>query len=215
MIWVERERERMRWGQWFKADPEEGGRWWFRESRSRLLDLGLCLNHHLSYNEAWSRWLWVRSVVRGGSDRPFSSPPTLASPPPPPKRRRSSSDWLNRSFCLGIVGFCWGLSCRSYCLGLETVRVYFDFEWSCCLGLEIARVVLVGNEWESSGSINERVRDDNLFFLFFGVLVMGLSSWILGLIWEEQAVKWWTSWRTWRNFLIFFFFFFFFCVVVI
>ena len=146
MIWVERERERMRWGQWFKADPEEGGRWWFRESRSRLLDLGLRLNHHLSYNEAWSWWLWVRSVVRGGSDRPFSSPPTLASPPPPPKRRRSSSDWLNRSFCLGLVD------------------------------LEIERVVLVGNEWESSGSINERVRDDNLFFLFFGVLVMGLSS---------------------------------------
>ena len=31
------------------------------------------------------------------------------------------------------------------------------------------------------GFINERVRGDNLFFLFFGVLVMGLSSWMLGL----------------------------------
>ena len=39
------------------------------------------------------------------------------------------------------------------------------------------------------GFINERVRDDNLFFLSFGVLVMGLSPWMLGLIWEEQAVK--------------------------
>ena len=44
------------------------------------------------------------------------------------------------------------------------------------------------------GFNNERVRDNNLFFLFFffGVLVMGLSSWLLGLIWEEQeeqAVK--------------------------
>ena len=37
--------------------------------------------------------------------------------------------------------------------------------------------------------INERVRDDNLFFLFLGVLVMGLSSWMLGLILEEQIVK--------------------------
>ena len=68
--------------------------------------------------------------------------------------------------------------------------------------------------WEWMGElrfINERVRDDNLFFLFFGVLVMGLSSCMLGLIWEEQAVKWRTSWRTWRNFLIsvsFFTFFF-------
>ena len=39
------------------------------------------------------------------------------------------------------------------------------------------------------GFINKRVRDDNLYFLFFGVLVMGLSSWMLGLIWEEQVVK--------------------------
>ena len=33
------------------------------------------------------------------------------------------------------------------------------------------------------------VRDDSLFFLFLGVLVMSLSSWMLGSIWEEQAVK--------------------------
>ena len=39
------------------------------------------------------------------------------------------------------------------------------------------------------GFINERVRNDNLFFIFFGVLVMGLSSCMLGLIWEEQAIK--------------------------
>ena len=90
---------------------------------------------------------------------------------------------------LGLVRFCWSSSCGSCYLGLETKRVDLDFEWSFYLGLESERVVLVGNEWESSGSINERVRDDNLFFLFFGVLVMGLSSWILGLIWEEQAVK--------------------------
>ena len=54
-------------------------------------------------------------------------------------------------------------------------------------------------EWMGElGFINKRVRDDNLYFLFFGVLVMGLSSWMLGLIWEEQVVKW----RTRRNFLI-------------
>ena len=56
------------------------------------------------------------------------------------------------SFCLGLAGFCWGLSCGSCCLGLETVRVDLDFEWSCCLGLETERVVLVGNEWENSSS---------------------------------------------------------------
>ena len=32
------------------------------------------------------------------------------------------------------------------------MRVDLDFEWSCCLGLETERVVLVGNEWENSGS---------------------------------------------------------------
>ena len=53
---------------------------------------------------------------------------------------------------LGLAGFCWGLYCRLCCLGLETMRVDLDFEWSCCLGLEIERVVLVGNEWENSGS---------------------------------------------------------------
>ena len=37
---------------------------------------------------------------------------------------------------LGLVGFCRGLSCGSCCLGLETVKVDLDFEWSCCLGLE-------------------------------------------------------------------------------
>ena len=36
------------------------------------------------------------------------------------------------------------------------------------------------------GFINERVRDDNFFFLWCS---MGLSSWMLGLIWEEQVVK--------------------------
>ena len=75
---------------------------------------------------------WVRSAVHGGSDRPLSPPPTPASPPPPLKQRRSS---LDRSFYLGLAGFCWGLSCRS-----------------CCLGLETEIVVLVGNEWESLGS---------------------------------------------------------------
>ena len=74
----------------------------------------------------------------------------LASPPPPPKRQHSSS---NRSFYLGLAGFCWGLSCGSCCLGLETVRVDLDFEWSCCLGLETKRVVPVRNEWENSGSL--------------------------------------------------------------
>ena len=92
---------------------------------------------------------WVRSAVHGGSDRPLSPPPTPASPPPPLKQRRSS---LDRSFYLGLAGFCWGLSCRSCCLGLETVRVDLDFEWSCSLGLETKIVVLVGNEWESLGS---------------------------------------------------------------
>ena len=65
--------------------------------------------------------------------------------------------------------------------------------------------------WEWMGElefIDERVRYDHLFFLFFSVLVMGLSSWMLGLIWEEQAVKWRTSWRTWRNFFISVSFFF-------
>ena len=85
----------------------------------------------------------------GGSDRHLSPPPILASPLPPSKWWRSSS---NQSFCLGLAGFCLGLSCGSCCLGLETVRVDIDFEWSCCLGLEIERVVLVGNEWENSGS---------------------------------------------------------------
>ena len=75
-----------------------------------------------------------------------------ASPPPPPKRRRSSLDRSDQSFCLGLAGFCWGLSCGSCCLGLETMRVDLDFEWSCCLGLETERVVLVGNEWENSSS---------------------------------------------------------------
>ena len=28
-----------------------------------------------------------------------------------------------------------------------------DFEWSCCLALETERCVLVGNEWENSGSV--------------------------------------------------------------
>ena len=51
-----------------------------------------------------------------------------------------------------LFGFCWGLSYGSCCLGLETVRVDLDFEWSCCLGLETERVILVGNEWENSGS---------------------------------------------------------------
>ena len=51
-----------------------------------------------------------------------------------------------------VAGFCWSLSCGSCCLGLEIVRVYLDFEWSYCLGLEIERVVLVGNDWEDSGS---------------------------------------------------------------
>ena len=64
-------------------------------------------------------------------------------------QRRSSS---NRSFCLGLARFCWSLSCGSCCLGLETMRIDLDFEWSCCLGLETKRVVLVGNEWENSSS---------------------------------------------------------------
>ena len=63
-----------------------------------------------------------------------------------------SSDRLDWSFYLGLAGFCWGLSCGSCCLGLETVRVDLNFEWSCCLGLETERVVLVGNESENSGS---------------------------------------------------------------
>ena len=67
-------------------------------------------------------------------------------------RWRPSSDRLDWSFYLGLVRFCWGLSCGSCCIGLETVRVDLDFEWSCCLGLETERVVLVGNEWENSGS---------------------------------------------------------------
>ena len=93
-----------------------------------------------------------REHSRDGSDRPLSPSPIPVSPPPPPKRRHSSSDQSDWSFCLGLAGFCWGLSCGLCCLGLETVKVDLDFEWSCCLGLEIERVVLVGNEWENSGS---------------------------------------------------------------
>ena len=52
------------------------------------------------------------------------------------------------------------------------------------------------------GFINERVRGDNLFFLFFGVLVMGLSSWMLGLCLCLISV------------FFFLFFSFFVCVVV-
>nr|POE93787.1 hypothetical protein CFP56_41658 [Quercus suber] len=51
-----------------------------------------------------------------------------------------------------LFGSCWVSSCGSCCLGLKTVRVDLDFEWSCCLGLETERVVLAGNEWENSGS---------------------------------------------------------------
>ena len=76
----------------------------------------------------------------------------LQIPASPPKRWHSSLDRSDRSFCLGLAGFCLGLSCGSCCLGLKIVRVDFDFEWSCCLGLEIERVVLVGNEWENSSS---------------------------------------------------------------
>ena len=47
---------------------------------------------------------------------------------------------------LGFAGVC------LVGLGLETVRVDLDFKWSCCLDLETERVVLVGNEWENSGS---------------------------------------------------------------
>ena len=47
---------------------------------------------------------------------------------------------------LGFAGVC------LVGLGLEIVRVDLDFKWSCCLGLETERVVLVGNEWENSGS---------------------------------------------------------------
>ena len=66
---------------------------------------------------------------------------------------------------LGLVRFCWSSSCGSCYLGLETKRVDLDFVWSFYLGLESERVVLVGNEWESSGS-TMKVRDDNLFFSF-------------------------------------------------
>ena len=75
-------------------------------------------------------------------------------------RRRSSSD-PSESTCTTEVaalffrlvilfGSCWVL--LGFVLGLETVRVDLDFEWSCCLGLETERAVLVGNEWENSGS---------------------------------------------------------------
>ena len=102
------------------------------------------LYHELQFRE--------REHSRGGSNWPLSLPPIPVSPPPPPKQYRSSSDRSKLSFCLGLTGFCWGLSCGSCCLGLETVRVDLDFEWSCCLGLETERVVFVGNEWENSGS---------------------------------------------------------------
>ena len=32
------------------------------------------------------------------------------------------------SFCLGLAGFCWGLSRGSCCLGLEIMRVDLDFK---------------------------------------------------------------------------------------
>ena len=74
--------------------------------------------------------------MRGGSNRPLSPSPIPASPSPPLKQWRSSSNQSDRSFCLG----------------LEIVRVDLDFEWSCCLDLETERVVLVGNERENLGS---------------------------------------------------------------
>ena len=81
--------------------------------------------------------------MRGGSDWPLFPPLIPVSPPSPLKRRCSSSD---RSFYLGLARFCWGFSSGSCCLGLETVRVDLDFEWSCCLGPETERVILIGNE---------------------------------------------------------------------
>ena len=67
-----------------------------------------------------------------------------------------------------LFGFCWGLSYGSCCLGLETVRVDLDFEWSCCLGLETERVVLVGNEWENLGS---SMKEREMIICFFFSLV--------------------------------------------
>ena len=135
------------------------------------------LNHHLGHNEARSRWLWVRLAMCGGSDRPFSPPPIPTSPPPPPKRRRSSSNRSDRSFHLGLVGFCWGLSYGSCCLSLETMRVDLDFEWSCCLGLKTERVVLVRNEWENSGS---SMKEWEMIICFFFSLVFLWWVWVLG-----------------------------------
>ena len=107
---------------------------------------------------------------------------------------------------IGLTGFiCWEF-------GVDCVRIWgrtWRIRWSwfvvdlMVLGLMISKVLNLG-----------------FFFLFsfmsqwFGfeflgcwvcVLVMGLSSWLLGLIWEEyeeQVVKWRTIWRTWRTILI-------------
>ena len=73
---------------------------------------------------------------------------------------------------MGLAWFCWGLSCGSCCLSLETVRVDHDFEWSCCLGLETERVVLIGNEWESSGSTMKESEIIICFFFSFSLVFL-------------------------------------------
>ena len=69
-------------------------------------------------------------------------------------------------------------------MGLETVIVHLDLSGHVVWVLRPSELLLLGMNGEL-GFINERVRGDNLFFLFFGVLVMGLSAWMLDLIWEE------------------------------
>ena len=83
-----------------------------------------------------------------------------------------SWDEFRGSCCLGLAWFCWGLSCGSCCLSLETVRVDHDFEWSCCLGLETERVVLIGNEWESSGSTMKESEIIICFFFSFSLVFL-------------------------------------------
>ena len=133
--------------------------------------------------------------------------------------------WFCRSLVVGFgfdcvdLGLLWLVSWSRFNLGLicwefgvDCVRIWgrtWRIRWSwfvvdlMVLGLMISEVLNLGffflfsfmSYWSG--------------FEFLGcwvcVLVMGLSSWLLGLIWEEyedQVVKWRTIWRTWRTILI-------------
>ena len=95
--------------------------------------------------------------------------------------RTDSKSGVGLSWITGvwIVGWVlWVMLFGSCCLGLETESFDLDFECSCCLGLETKRVVL---ELRFN---NERVRDDNLFFLFFSFLCLPNQRW------ELQSLSW-------------------------